>query len=137
MNETKKQGENKMSKFGNTLTHESISFEDWDNFGNCFANWFQPVGHGQEIDNYYKDGEISLHDIASMIISLRDMTCGQGCDKPLLELLKTRTFTVERARFWDNEGGTNDVTVLGKITFSRRTDTVVGYEVEVINESRR
>ena len=124
------------TKFGNVITREHISFTDWDNFGNCFANWFQPKGFGQEIDNYYKDGEITLHDIASMLIELKDMTCGHGCKKPLLEIEKTRTFTVERGRFWDNKGSTNDCFVLGKITLTRRKNNVVGYNIEVINEPR-
>ena len=126
------------TKYGDVITRETISFEDRDNRFGCFGNWFQPKGFGQEIDSYYKlDGTISLHDIASMIIDLRDMTCGQGCNQPLLEIGKTRTFTVERARFWDNEGGTNDCQILGKITFNRRTDTVVGYNIEIIDEPRR
>ena len=124
------------TKFGNEITRETISFEDWDNFGNCFANWFQPKGFGQEIDNYYKDGEIGLHDIASMLINLKDMTCGQGCDKPLLEPMSTRTFTITRNRFWDNKGSTGDSFVLGKITLTRYKDDV-GYNVENINEPRR
>lgn len=125
-----------MEKFGNTVTHESISFEDFDNFGNCFANWFQPKGHGQEIDSYYKDGDITLDDIARFFIDLKDMTCSQGCQKPLLEIGKTRTFTIYRAKFWDNEGGTNDVTNLGKVTLTRHTKDVVGYTTEEINKPR-
>lgn len=125
------------TKYGDVITRETIGFQDWDNFGNCFANWFQPVGIGQEIDDCYKDGEVTLSRIAQMLHDLKDMTCGQGCKIPLLEKGQTRTFEIERARFWDNEGGTNDVTTLGKITITRGQYDHTTVKIEEINEPRR
>ena len=125
------------TKFGNVITRESISFEDWDNFGNCFSNWFQPKGFGQEIDNYYKDGEITLDNIAKFLHDLRDMTCGQGCNLPLVKIGQTRTFTIERNRFWDNKGSTSDCFGLGKITITRYSEDNTKVVVEEINEPRR
>ena len=104
---------------GKTITRETISFMDFDNRWNCFSDWFQPKGLGQEIDSYYKDGEITLNSLAQMLHDLKDMTCSQGCKIPLLKKGQTRTFVIERARYWDNEGGTNDVITLGKITITR------------------
>lgn len=126
-----------METFGNTITRESISFQDWDNFGDCFSSWFQPKDFGQEIDDYYTDGEITLEDIAKFLHDLRDMTCGQGCKLPLVAVGQTRTFEVERARFWDNEGGTNDCFILGKITITRTSDDNTETVIEEINEYRR
>lgn len=124
--------------FGNVITRESISFMDWDNFGNCFSHWFQPKGVGQEIDDYYNlDGNITLDDIAKFLHDLRDLTCGQGCNLPLVKVGQTRTFEVERARFWDNEGGTNDCFTLGKITITRTSDDNTEVVLEHINEYRR
>lgn len=129
---------NKENTFGNVITRESISFTDWDNFGFCFANWFQPKGMGQEIDDYYNlDGNITLDDIAKFLHDLRDMTCGHGCKLPLVKVGQTRTFEVERARFWDNEGGTNDCFTLGKITITRTSDDNTEVVLEHINEYRR
>ena len=52
---------------GKTITRETISFMDFDNRWNCFSDWFQPKGLGQEIDSYYKDGEITLNSLAQML----------------------------------------------------------------------
>lgn len=129
---------NTEKKFGNVITRESISFEDWDNFGTCFANWFQPKDFGQEIDSYYDaDGNITLDAIAKFLHDLRDMTCGFGCTLPLVKVGQTRTFEVERARFWDNEGGTDDCFTLGKITITRTSDDNTEVVLEHINEYRR
>lgn len=129
---------NTKNTFGNVITKESISFEDWDNFGSCFANWFQPKGMGQEIDNYYNlDGNITLDDIAKFLHDLRDMTCGFGCTLPLVKVGQTKTFEVKRNRFWDNKGSTGDCFILGKITITRTSDDNTEVVLEHINEYRR
>tara|TARA_R100000234_G_C4901668_1_gene135913 strand:- start:59 stop:460 length:402 start_codon:yes stop_codon:yes gene_type:complete len=128
---------NTEKKFGKVITRESISFTDWDNYGRCFSNWFQPKGFGQEIDDYYGlDGDITLSQIADFISDLKDMTCGHGCKLPLLKIGQTRTFEVERARFWDNEGGTDDCFILGKITITRTSDQSTNAVIEHINKYR-
>ena len=64
------------------------------------------------------------------------MTCGHGCNRPLLEDGKTVTFEIERDRFWDNKGSTGDCFILGEITFTRINDEVA-FEIKEINKSRR
>ena len=122
--------------FGKKITRESISFMDFDNLWSCFSNWFQPKGFGQEIDKFYNGDEITLDDIAKFLHSVRDLTCNQNCNVPLVKVGQTRTFTVERDRFWDNEGSTNDCFILGEITITRYSQDHTKVEVKEINEYR-
>ena len=125
------------TKYGQEVTREDIHFMDMSfDFFNCFANWFQVANVGQEIDAYYKDGEIKIEDIARFVLDNKDMTCNHGCNKPLLEDGKTVTFEVERDRFWDNKGSTSDAFILGELTFTRTGDNV-SFSVKPINKSRR
>ena len=105
-----------MTNKENTLTHETIQFENTDSeemFG-CFGNWFQTKD--QEISEYYTDGEISLEAIARFLVDNAQMMCH---DKVLLPAGRVVEFKVTRAKFWNDEGGTNDVTVMGKIEITR------------------
>jgi hypothetical protein len=106
------------TKYGKVITREDIHFMDMSfDFFNCFANWFQVANVGQEIDDYYKDGEIKIEDVARFVLDNKDMTCNHGCNKPLLEDGKTVTFEVE-------------------LTFTRTGDNVA-FSVKPINKSRR
>ena len=130
MNKTK-------TNYKKVITREDVHFTDVSfDFMNCFANWFQVANVGQEIDDYYVDGEITLEAVANFVLDYKDMTCGQGCNKPLLEDGKTVTFEIERDRFWDNKGSTGDCFILGEITFTRINDEVA-FEIKEINKSRR
>ena len=71
--------------------------------GVALATGFNQKGFGQEIDKFYNGDEITLDDIARFLHSVRDLTCNQNCNVPLVKVGQTRTFTVERDRFWDNE----------------------------------
>ena len=109
-----------MTTYGNTLTHETIQFENTDSdkmFG-CFGNWFQTKD--QEISEYYTDGEISLEAIARFLVDNAQMMCCDGAHgKVLLTAGRVVEFKVTRAKFWDGDGGTNDVEVMGKIEITR------------------
>lgn len=105
-----------MTTYGNTITHETIQFENTDSdkmFG-CFGNWFQTKD--QEISEYYTDGEISLEAIARFLVDNAQMLCHEKVQLPVGE---TNEYRITRARFWDNEGGTDDVTRMGKIAITR------------------
>jgi hypothetical protein len=101
-----------------TLTHETIQFQntDSDEMFLCFGNWFQTKD--QEIGEYYTDGEISLEAIARFLVDNAEFAC---CDLPnvLLPVGKFVEFKVTRAKFWDGDGGTNDVEVMGAIKIIR------------------
>jgi hypothetical protein len=115
-----KKKENKMTTYGKTLTHETIQFEntDSDEMFKCFGNWFQTKD--QEIGEYYTDGEISLEAIARFLVDNAQMMCCDGAHgKVLLTAGRVVEFKVTRAKFWDGDGGTNDVEVMGKIEITR------------------
>ena len=108
-----------MSAYGNTITHESVSFRaiGKDKMFGCFGNWFNTKN--QEIGNYYNDDNVlTLKNVAKFLTDHKDMTCGEGCNIPMLTQGET-TYEVEVARFWDNEGGTDDVETLGRVTIKR------------------
>jgi len=109
-----------MTTYGNTITHETIQFEntDSDEMFKCFGNWFQTKD--QEIGEYYTDGEISLEAIARFLVDNAQMMCCDGAHgKVLLTAGRVVEFKVTRAKFWDGDGGTNDVEVMGKIEITR------------------
>jgi hypothetical protein len=108
--------ENKMTIQEKTLTHETIQFQntDSDEMFLCFGNWFQTKD--QEIGEYYTDGEISLEAIARFLVDNAEMKCCDGAhDNVLFPAGKFVEFKVTRAKFWDGDGGTNDVEVMGAI----------------------
>ena len=101
-----------------TLTHETIQFENTDSneMFKCFGNWFQTKD--QEIGEYYTDGDINLEGIARFLVDNAQMMC---CDLPnvLLPAGRVVKFKVTRAKFWDGDGGTNDVEVMGYVEVIR------------------
>ena len=105
-----------METFGNTITHETIQFRntDFDKSFLCWGNWFQTKD--QEISEYYTDGEITLEAIARFLVDNAQMLCHDQLQLPDGE---TTEYEIVRARFWDNEGGTDDVTNMGKIAITR------------------
>ena len=106
-----------METFGKTVTHESVSFRNTKDRWSCFGNWFNTKD--QEIGNYYnEDGVLTLENVANFLIEHKDMTCNAGCKVPMLAQGET-TYEVEVARFWDGDGGTDDVEVLGQVTIKR------------------
>ena len=114
-NLTKKK-ENKMKTDGKTITSETIRFQatDFEKRFTCLCDWFQRSD--QEISEYYTDGEITLEAIARCLVDHAQMMCH---DRVLLPVGETVEWEVTRARFWDNDGGTDDVTNMGKIEITR------------------
>jgi len=107
-----------MSSYGKTITHESVSFRaiGKDKMFGCFGNWFNTKD--QEIGAYYNNGRITLEGVKRFLLDHADMTCSHGCGTKMLEL-GTTTYEVEVARFWDNEGGTDDIENLGRLEITR------------------
>ena len=109
-----------MTTYGNTLTHETIQFEntDSDEMFKCFGYWFQTKE--QEIGEYYTNDSISLNAIANFLVdNAQMMCCGDAHGKVLLPAGRVVEFKITRARFWDGDGGTNDVEVMGKVQITR------------------
>ena len=125
-----------MSAYGKTITHESVSFRKLgkNNMFGCFGNWFNTKD--QEIGAYYIDGELHLERVADFLVDMKDNTCGYGCELPLLPEGET-TFEVEVARFWDGDGGTDDVEILGNITLVRKDGIVTDIRLDMSVARRR
>jgi hypothetical protein len=108
--------ENKMTTYGKTITNETIQFQatDFEKRFTCLGDWFQRSD--QEISEYYTDGEITLEAIARFLVDNAQWKCH---DRVLLPVGTIVEYRITRARFWDNDGGTDDVTNMGKIAITR------------------